>query len=129
LVDAGRFLKDQTLALLRSGPYPSHNPDQNIADLKAQVAACAKGAEELRSMVRQFGLQVVNAYMQLDVLHDGAFAYEMDDGSVIRVRIGIDCASRRATIDFGGTSVQRANNFNAPPSCTSSERSLTTTSL
>ena len=128
LVDAGCFREEDTLALLRSGPYPSRNPDQSVADLKAQVAACAKGAEELRRMVRQFGLPVVNAYMQhvqdhaaeavrrvLDVLHDGEFAYEMDDGSVIRVRITIDRASRRARIDFTGTSPQRPNNFNAPP--------------
>jgi 5-oxoprolinase (ATP-hydrolysing) len=128
LVDAGLFREEETLALLRGGQYPSRNPDQNIADLKAQVAACAKGAEELRRMVRQFGLPVVNAYMRhvqdhaaeavrrvLDVLHDGEFAYEMDDGSVIRVRISIDRASRRARIDFGGTSPQRPNNFNAPP--------------
>lgn len=128
LVDAGRFREEETLALLRGGRYPSRNPDQNVADLKAQVAACAKGAEELRRMVRQFGLPVVNAYMQhvqdhaaeavrrvLDVLHDGEFAYEMDDGSVIRVRITIDRASRRARIDFSGTSPQRPNNFNAPP--------------
>jgi 5-oxoprolinase (ATP-hydrolysing) len=128
LVDAGRFCEAETAALLRSGPYPSRNPDQNIADLKAQVAACAKGAEELRRMVRQFGLPVVTAYMRhvqdhaaeavrrvLDVLHDGEFAYEMDDGSVIRVRITIDRTSRRARIDFSGTSPQRPNNFNAPP--------------
>ena len=128
LVDAGRFREEETLALLAGGPYPARNPAQNIADLKAQVAACAKGAEELRRMVREFGLPVVNAYMQhvqehaaeavrrvLDVLRDGEFAYEMDDGSVIRVRISIDRASRRATIDFGGTSAQRPNNFNAPP--------------
>ena len=128
LVDAGRFREEETLALLGSGPYPSRNPQQNIADLKAQVAACAKGADELRRMVRHFGLAVVNAYMQhvqdhaaeavrrvLDVLHDGEFAYEMDDGSVIRVRITIDRAARSARIDFGGTSPQRPNNFNAPP--------------
>jgi 5-oxoprolinase (ATP-hydrolysing) len=128
LVDAGRFCDRETLALLRGGPYPSRNPDQNIADLKAQVAACAKGAEELRRMVRQFGLAVVTAYMRhvqdhaaeavrrvLDVLRDGEFAYEMDDGSVIRVRITIDRASRRARIDFSGSSPQRPNNFNAPP--------------
>ena len=128
LVDAGRFREEETLGLLGSGPYPSRNPAQNIADLKAQVAACAKGAEELRRMVRYFGLAVVNAYMQhvqehaaeavrrvLDVLRDGEFAYEMDDGSVVRARITIDRAARRATIDFSGTSPQRPNNFNAPP--------------
>jgi 5-oxoprolinase (ATP-hydrolysing) len=128
MVDAGRFREEETLTLLRGGPYPSRNPQQNVADLKAQVAACAKGAGELRRLVRQFGLAVVNAYMRhvqdhaaeavrrvLDVLHDGAFAYEMDDGSVIRVRITIDRSARRARIDFGGTSAQRPNNFNAPP--------------
>ncbi len=128
LVDAGRFREEETLALLGSGPYPARNPAQNIADLKAQVAACAKGADELRRMVRYFGLPVVNAYMRhvqdhaaeavrrvLDVLRDGEFAYEMDDGSVIHVRITIDRAARRATIDFSGTSAQRPNNFNAPP--------------
>jgi 5-oxoprolinase (ATP-hydrolysing) len=128
LVDAGGFREEETLALLRGGPYPSRNPAQNIADLKAQVAACTKGAEELRRMVRQFGLEVVNAYMRhvqdhaaeavrrvLELLHDGEFAYEMDDGSLIRVRITIDRAARRARIDFAGTSPQRPNNFNAPP--------------
>ncbi|MDE2052316.1 MAG: hydantoinase B/oxoprolinase family protein, partial [Gammaproteobacteria bacterium] len=128
LVDAGRFREEETLALLGSGPHPSRNTEANVADLKAQVAACAKGAEELRRMVGQFGLPVVNAYMRhvqdhaaeavrrvLDVLHDGHFAYEMDDGSVIRARITIDRASRRARIDFNGTSPQRPNNFNAPP--------------
>ncbi len=128
LVDAGRFCEEETLALLSGGPYPSRNPGQNIADLKAQVAACAKGAEELRRLVRHFGVEVVNAYMGhvqdhaaesvrrvLEVLHDGEFAYEMDDGSVIHVRITIDREARRARIDFSGTSAQRPGNFNAPP--------------
>ena len=128
LLDAGRLREEETLALLRSGPWPSRNPGQNLADLQAQVAACAKGAEELRRMVRHFGLEVVDAYMRhvqdhaaeavrrvLEVLHDGEFAYEMDDGSLIRVRITIDRAARRARIDFSGTSAQRPNNFNAPP--------------
>jgi 5-oxoprolinase (ATP-hydrolysing) len=128
LVDAGRFREQETFALLRGGAHASRNPEQNIADLKAQVAACAKGAEELRRMVAHFGLQVVNAYMQhvqdhaaeavrrvLDVLHDGEFAYEMDDGSVIHARITIDRAARNARVDFTGTSPQRPNNFNAPP--------------
>jgi len=131
LIDGGRFREEETLALLRGGRYPSRNPGQNIADLKAQVAACAKGAEELRRMVRHFGLPVVNAYMGhvqdhaaeavrrvLDALPDGEFSYEMDDGSVIRARITVDRASRRARIDFSGTSAQRPNNFNAPPAIT-----------
>ncbi len=127
LVDAGRFREAETIALLSSGRYPARNPAQNIADLKAQVAACTKGADELYRMVRHFGQSVVEAYMRhvqdnaaeqvrraIDRLTDGSFAYEMDDGGVIRVRVAIDRAARRATIDFTGTSPERPTNFNAP---------------
>jgi 5-oxoprolinase (ATP-hydrolysing) len=127
LVAEGRFLEDEMRAILRGGRYPSRNVDQNLADLRAQVAACAKGAAELRKMVAHFGLDVVRAYMQhvqdnaeeavrrvLDVLTDGAFEYEMDSGARIRVRIGIDRAKREAVIDFTGTSTQQPTNFNAP---------------
>jgi 5-oxoprolinase (ATP-hydrolysing) len=127
LVDAGRFLEQEMVALLSSGRYPSRNPAQNIADLKAQIAACEKGMQELHRMVRHFGADVVEAYMRhvqdnaeeavrrvLDALKDGEFAYEMDDGATIRVRIAIDKKARRATIDFTGTSAQLPNNFNAP---------------
>jgi 5-oxoprolinase (ATP-hydrolysing) len=127
LVDAGRFLEAEMVALLSSGRYPSRNPAQNIADLKAQIAACEKGMQELHRMVRHFGADVVEAYMRhvqdnaeeavrrvLDVLKDGEFAYEMDDGATIRVRIAIDKAARSASIDFTGTSAQLPNNFNAP---------------
>ena len=127
LVDAGRFRERETIALLSGGRYPARNPAQNIADLKAQVAACAKGAEELHRMVRHFGRAVVEAYMRhvqdnaaeqvrraIDRLSDGSFAYEMDDGGVVRVRVAIDRAARRATIDFTGTSAERPTNFNAP---------------
>jgi 5-oxoprolinase (ATP-hydrolysing) len=127
LVAEGRFLEDEMRAILESGRYPSRNVEQNLADLRAQVAACAKGADELRRMVSHFGLPVVRAYMQhvqdnaeeavrrvLDVLTDGAFAYEMDSGARIAVRIAIDRARREALIDFTGTSAQQPTNFNAP---------------
>jgi 5-oxoprolinase (ATP-hydrolysing) len=127
LVDAGRFREAEMTALLSSGRYPSRNPAQNIADLKAQIAACEKGVQELHRMVRHFGQAVVEAYMRhvqdnaeeavrrvLGVLRDGDFAYEMDDGAVIKVRISIDRAARRAVIDFTGTSAQLDSNFNAP---------------
>jgi 5-oxoprolinase (ATP-hydrolysing) len=127
LVDEGRFREREMRALLSSGRWPSRNPAQNIADLKAQIAACEKGVQELHRMVRHFGLAAVVAYMGhvqdnaeeavrrvLGVLKDGAFAYEMDDGAVIKVRIAIDRAARRATIDFTGSSAQLASNFNAP---------------
>ncbi len=127
LVDAGRFREQEMVALLSSGRYPSRNPAQNIADLKAQIAACEKGVQELHRMVRHFGQAAVEAYMGhvqdnaeeavrrvLSVLNDGEFAYETDDGAVIKVRIAIDRAGRRAVIDFTGTSPQLPTNFNAP---------------
>jgi 5-oxoprolinase (ATP-hydrolysing) len=127
LVDRGRFREAETVALLRSGEWPARNPVQNLGDLKAQVAACAKGRQELHRMVRHFGRGVVEAYMRhvqenaaeavrrvLGVLRDGSFRLEMDSGAVIAVRIAIDRAARRATIDFTGTSPQLPSNFNAP---------------
>jgi 5-oxoprolinase (ATP-hydrolysing) len=127
LVAQGRFLEDETRAILASGRYPARNVEQNLADLRAQVAACAKGADELRRMVAHFSLPVVRAYMThvqdnaeesvrrvLGALKDGTFAYEMDDGAVIRVSITVDRARREATVDFTGTSSQRPTNFNAP---------------
>ncbi|MBM3558641.1 MAG: 5-oxoprolinase, partial [Alphaproteobacteria bacterium] len=127
LVEAGRFREEEFLALLRSGPYPSRNPAQNLADLRAQVAANEKGVQELQRMVGEFGLDVVQAYMRhvqdnaaeqvrhvIDVLKDGTFEMALDEGGVIRVAITIDRASRTATVDFTGTSPQRPNNFNAP---------------
>ncbi len=127
LVAAGRFLEAEITALLTSGPWPARNVAQNLADLAAQVAANEKGAQELRRMVAHFGLDVVRAYMGhvqdnaeecirrvIDGLKDGSFAYEMDDGAVIRVAVGVNRKARAATIDFTGTSDQRPNNFNAP---------------
>ena len=129
LVDKGHFREDEVTRLLSAGPYPARNIPQNIADLKAQIAACEKGASELRAMVAHYGLKVVQAYMAhvqdnaeesvrrvIDVLSDGVFALEMDCGAIIRVRITIDRARRGARIDFTGTSGQMANNFNAPSS-------------
>jgi 5-oxoprolinase (ATP-hydrolysing) len=127
LIEQGRFREQEFLDLLTSGPYPARNPMQNLADLKAQVAANAKGVQELQKMVQQFGLNTVQAYMQhiqdnaeasvrraIDALKDGQFSYPMDNGCQIQVKIAIDRRSRSARIDFTGTSSQQPNNFNAP---------------
>ena len=127
MVDRGTFLEKETFELLTSGEYPCRNPAQNIADLKAQVAANEKGVQELRKMVKQFGLDVVQAYMNhvqdnaeesvrrvIGALHDCEYDYEMDAGQHIRVKITVDRDSRSATVDFTGTSEQQPNNFNAP---------------
>jgi 5-oxoprolinase (ATP-hydrolysing) len=123
----GHLREAECLAILTGGPHPARNPQQNLADLKAQIAANEKGREELLRMVDQFGLDVVRAYMRhvqdnaeesvrrvITVLRDGAFDYRLDNGAVIRVRIAVDRPSRSATIDFTGTSPQLPNNFNAP---------------
>ena len=127
IVARGEFLEQQMREVLGSGPHPSRSIDDNIADLKAQIAACEKGAQELRRMVREFGLEVVNAYMRhvrdnaeesvrqvLDRLEDGAFEYEMDDGARICVKLSVDRAARCARLDFTGTSPQLPTNYNAP---------------
>ena len=127
LVEGGRFLEKEMDALLRSGTYPSRNPAQNIADLKAQVAANEKGVRELRAMVAQYGLAVVQGYMQhvqdnaeesvrrvITQLKDGVFTLPLDNGARISVAIRVDASSRTAEIDFTGTSAQLENNFNAP---------------
>jgi 5-oxoprolinase (ATP-hydrolysing) len=127
LVDRGRFCERELDALLTGARYPVRNPVQNVNDLKAQIAANLKGVQELRKMVAQFSLPVVQAYMQhvqdnaaesvrrvLDRLHDCEFAYEMDQGTWIKVKITVDKAKREATVDFTGTSPQQPTNFNAP---------------
>ncbi len=127
LVDAGRFREAEMIALLSGALYPARNPAQNIADFKAQIAASEKGVRELHRMVRHFGRDVVEAYMQhvqdnaeeavrrvIAGLKSGHFVYTMDDGARIEVRVDIDAAQRSTRIDFTGTSGQLPTNFNAP---------------
>ncbi|HEX8641726.1 MAG TPA: hydantoinase B/oxoprolinase family protein, partial [Allosphingosinicella sp.] len=127
LVDAGRFREAELRALLASGEWPARNPDQNVADLKAQIAACARGASELRRVAGEYGRAAIDAYMGhvmayaeeavrrlIDRLCDGSFRYEIDNGAVICASISVDRESRSAVVDFAGTSDQQPNNFNAP---------------
>src|SRR5215468_7415432 len=127
VVERGHFREAELYALLTGAKYPVRNALQNVNDLKAQIAANEKGVQELRKMTAQFTLPVVKAYMQhvqdnaaesvrrvIDRLHDSQFAYEMDQGTVIRVKISVDKGKREATVDFTGTSPQQPTNFNAP---------------
>jgi len=131
VVEAGRMREAEIRALLGSARYPARNPDQNIADLRAQIAACEKGREEVLRMVQQFGLETVKAYMNhvmdnaeenvrrvITALSDGSFEYPMDNGAVIRVAVTVDRVARSARVDFTGTSAQLDSNFNAPPAVT-----------
>ncbi|MDD3248122.1 MAG: hydantoinase B/oxoprolinase family protein [Methanosarcina sp.] len=129
IVKQGHFCEEKLKAWLNSGKYPARNPDQNTADLRAQVAANEKGLQELRRMVEEFSLETVEAYMDhvqdnaeeavrrvIDRLTDGEFTYLLDDGNAIKVKVTIDRKNRSAIIDFTGTSPQLSNNFNAPAS-------------
>jgi len=127
LVDRGRFREKELTEALTGAKYPARNPVQNINDIKAQIAANEKGVAELRKMVEQFTLPVVEAYMRhvqdnaaesvrrvIDRLHDSSFEYEMDQGTWIKVKITVDKEKRKARVDFTGTSPQQPTNFNAP---------------
>jgi 5-oxoprolinase (ATP-hydrolysing) len=127
LVDEGRFLEAEIRALLASGPWPARRPDRNVSDLKAQVAACARGAAEMRRVAGEYGRDAVDAYMAhvqsnaeeavrrlIGRLSDGGFRYAMDNGAEVCVNVRVDRESRSAVVDFTGTSAQQPNNFNAP---------------
>ena len=127
LVQDDRFLEKEIRNILTRGPWPARNPDQNIADLKAQVAACERGASELKRVITHYGLDVVHAYMNhvmenaeesvrrvIAALTDCEFVGEMDDGHQIAVSIQVNLEERSAVIDFSGTSGQHPGNFNAP---------------
>ncbi|MEQ8609563.1 MAG: hydantoinase B/oxoprolinase family protein [Parvibaculum sp.] len=131
IVEGGAFREAEMKALLTGAAYPARNPEQNLADLRAQIAACEKGAQELRRMVAEFGLDVVDAYMGhvqdnaeenvrrvIGRLKDARFEQKMDDGSVICVNVTVDRQARTAKIDFTGTSAALSSNLNAPSSVT-----------
>ena len=131
LVDEGHFGEAAMREMLGSGQFPARNPDRNLSDLRAQLAACTRGAELLHGTAQEHGAEAVAAYMDhvmanaeesvrrlLGRLDDGSFAYAMDNGACIKVAIRIDRASRSAVFDFTGTSDQLPGNFNAPRSIT-----------
>lgn len=134
LMRDGRFYEQEIRDVLAAARYPARNPDQNIADLMAQLAACEKGAAELTRLCQVYGEDQIHACMQavqdnaeqtlrscLAGLPSGQFAYDMDDGTHFEVRIDVDQTQGRALIDFSGTGyradqLQHPGNFNAPSS-------------
>jgi len=131
IMAGGRIREDALRERLTGAEHPARNIDQNFSDLRAQLAANNRGIRELGSMVGQFGLEVVRAYMGhvqdnaaeqvrrvIDRLDDGHWRKDMDNGARIEVRVSVDRGSRRARIDFTGTSEQTADNFNAPRAVT-----------
>lgn len=112
---------------LTAGPLPARNPEQNIADLTAQLAANTQGQRLFKNLQHEMGAATVTHYMEhvldnaeqvirtaIQGLSGGSYSYEMDSGEAIIVAIHIDHSQRSAIIDFTGTSPQSATNFNAP---------------
>ncbi|WP_313438591.1 hydantoinase B/oxoprolinase family protein [Novosphingobium sp.] len=131
LREGGTFREQPLRDLLAAARYPARNPDMNVADLKAQVAANETGISEIMALLRRYGWNTVSTYVGhmmanaeeslrrvIDRIGDGAFDYRMDDGARLRVQVSVDRARRSATIDFTGTDAQRDGNFNAPPAVT-----------
>ncbi|MDB9375435.1 hydantoinase B/oxoprolinase family protein [Nodularia sphaerocarpa] len=131
LVEQGKFQETSVRETLANHSYPARNPDQNIADFKAQIAANTRGVQELQKMVNKYGIQTVQSYMNfvqdnaeesvrraINLLKDGSFSYAMDNGAEIKVKVTIDRENRSAIIDFTGTSPQLNSNFNAPKAVT-----------
>jgi 5-oxoprolinase (ATP-hydrolysing) len=131
IIRGGHFDEEGVRAILDSRDYPARNPEQNIADLKAQAAACARGIAELRRAAELHGAEALTSYMRhvqdnaeeavrrvIGALGDGAFVMPMDGGTEIHVRVDVDRETRSARIDFTGTSPQTESNLNAPRSVT-----------
>jgi 5-oxoprolinase (ATP-hydrolysing) len=131
MIRAGRFEEEAVRRVLEGSAHPARNPVQNLADLKAQAAACARGIGELRRAASSYGADTLTSYMRhvqdnaeesvrrvIGALSDGEFTMPTDGGAEIRVAISVDRAARSARIDFTGTSAQQPNNLNAPRSVT-----------
>ena len=127
LVRQGQFQSQAIGDRLQSGPYPARNLAQNLADLRAQVAANQRGWQALQQLVEEYGLAMVQAYMQhlqdnaeaavrraIEVLQEGQFTLTTDAGNQVQVRISLDRERRSARLDFSGTSAQQPSNLNAP---------------
>lgn len=131
LMDQGHFRETEFRELLAQARYPARNPDVNVADIKAQVAANEAGVHELNRIVAHWGWDTVSLYMRhvmdnaeesvrrvIARIGDGQFSYTMDDGSPLQVRVSVNKETRSAIVDFTGTGAQRGDNFNAPPAVT-----------
>ncbi|WP_421935066.1 hydantoinase B/oxoprolinase family protein [Phenylobacterium sp.] len=127
IMRGGLFLEADTRAALGAGRWPARAPDRNIADLKAQIAACQAGAAAVAGMIEGFGGEVVAAYMTfvqqnatasvrraIGRLSDGLARVPMDGGGEIVVITTVDAAKGEATLDFRQSADQLPSNFNAP---------------
>ncbi|MGZ6040351.1 MAG: hydantoinase B/oxoprolinase family protein, partial [Phenylobacterium sp.] len=122
-----RFLEAETRAALAAGQWPARNPDTNVADLKAQIAACQAGGAAVSEMIRTYGADAVARYMlfvqqnaaaavrrAVGKLSDGSARIPVDGGGEIVVTTTVDAAAGTATLDFRQSADQLPTNFNGP---------------
>jgi len=127
LSEKGVFKESELKKALKSSEFPARNPEQNIADLKGQIAANEKGIKELSRITKHYNVDTVTAYMMhvqdnaeeavrrvIHKLKNTSFDYPLDNGAHIRVKVTIDPKKRAAKLDFHGTSPELKSNFNAP---------------
>ncbi len=128
VIEAGESRMDDLERLLSEPPYPSRDPQLNIADISAQIAANRMGSQSLQNFVQHYSWPVVAAYMQfiqsaaeqktrqaIARLRNGErkFTDYLDDGTPISVTLTIDDDSAR--FDFTRTGGVLAGNLNANP--------------
>jgi 5-oxoprolinase (ATP-hydrolysing) len=131
LVKDGKLREKELKQLLTEVTYPVRNYNQNLADLKAQIAANEKGVKELKGLVNKYGLATIKNYMQfiqdnaeqcvkkaIALLKNGSYTITLDNQAKIKVKIEIAPDQQTATIYFTGTSPQLKNNFNSPVAVT-----------
>jgi 5-oxoprolinase (ATP-hydrolysing) len=129
IMRGGVFLEAETRAALLAGQWPARAPDRNIADLKAQIAACQAGAAAVAALIERHGATEVARYMEfvqrnaeaavrraIGVLKDGEARVPMDGGGEIVVSARVDAGRGEAVLDFSNASPQLGSNFNAPAS-------------
>ena len=129
IMRGGAFLEAEVRAALGAGRWPARTPSTNIADLKAQIAACQAGAAAVAAMIAQRGAGEVARYMgfvqdnaeaavrrAIGALSNGEAIVPMDGGGEIRLKVSVDTAAREAVLDFSGSSPALPSNFNAPAS-------------
>ncbi|HAI12561.1 MAG TPA: hydantoinase [Phycisphaerales bacterium] len=126
LMREGHFDETSLRNTLTSGAYPSRAPDENIADIRAALAANTLGSRELQSLIAMHSWPVVHAYMghirdaaskqcqaAISRIIDGQYRFEdkLDDGSPLAV--AIDIHGDKMAVDFTGTGPVNDNAFNA----------------
>lgn len=134
IVVQGRLQITEITEILSGSLHQARNIEQNIADLKAQIAACQRGAARLVELCSEYSREIISAYavfikenaaviMQktLNTLRPGDSRVYLDkrpDGTRPFIAVELRTENRRLQIDFSRSSRQNSGNFNAPAAVT-----------